>query len=43
MVDVGQLLHLLLLQLHQPAVVRQDLAVGQVERHLQGHQDGKLK
>lgn len=43
MAEAGSLLHLLLLLLHQPAVVRQDLAVGQVERHLQGHQDSKLK
>lgn len=34
-------LHLLLL--HQPPVVGQDFTLGQVERHLQGHQDGKLK
>lgn len=34
-------LHLLLL--HQPPVVGQDFTLGQIERHLQGHQDGKLK
>lgn len=34
-------LHLLLL--HEPPVVGQDFTLRQIERHLQGHQDGELK